>query len=182
MPRRVNKKCQTCAQLSAEAAIVVHGATGDNCWNPENVYGWGYDCHRRRSHYRHRSDINAIRRRQRRKGNQEYAATEVEPGIITPATIAPPIIEAPAAAVLVLFRQSKDTPVHAVAAEVWRGNQKLTQIEAIHCMGMRGDKVTAYIKELLLSLHEQFGVSKFEDVIKELPVSQCPILNCPFGE
>jgi len=164
--------------LDVEAAISLHGATGDNCWNPENVNGWGYDCHRRRSHYRHRANNNAIRRRKRRSGNHlPEAMTDFTP--VEPMVLASPQLVAPPAAVLVLYRQGKDSPVHAVAAEVWRGSQQVAVMEAIHCMGMRGDKVAAYIRELLASLHEQFGVSKFEDVIKELPVDQCPIKNCP---
>lgn len=182
MPRRVNKKCQACAQLTAEAAIAVHGPTGDNCWNPENIQGWGYDCHRRRSHYRHQADNNAIRRRQRRRGGGDLVGGDPvgSPPVTTDLiVIAAPEIATPVAAVLVLYRQGKDTPVHAIAAEVWRGNQHLASVTAVHCMGMRGDKVTTYLKELLASLQTQFGVSKFEDILKELPVHQCPIADCP---
>lgn len=83
------------------------------------------------------------------------------------------------AAILVLYRQSAIAPVHAVAAEVWQGHEKLAQIQAVHCLGMRADKVTDYIKQLLQSLQQQFGISRFEDVVKEVPVHQCPIANCP---
>lgn len=182
MPRRVNKKCLQCALLGVEDAIVQHGAAGDNCWNPENVNGWGYDCHRRRSHYRHRADNNAIRRRLRRTAGGRAQASSTSELIQTasePIHISAPAIQSVPAAVLVLYRQGKDTPVHAIAAEIWQGNRKIATVEAFHCMGMRGDKVTASIKELLSSLHEQFGISKFEDVIKEVPVAQCPISNCP---
>jgi hypothetical protein len=174
MARRVNKKCQQCALLSAEEAIALHGEEGDNCWNPGNEKGWGYDCHRRRSHYRHRADNNATRRRQRRTGTQP--PTQL---IAAPEQVAAPTIPTVFAAVLVLYRQHKDAPVHAIAAEVWQGSQKITTVEVVHCMGMRGDKVTAYLKELLSSLQEQFGVSKFEDIVKEVPVHQCPIPGCP---
>ncbi|MDX2242505.1 MAG: hypothetical protein NW224_17600 [Leptolyngbyaceae cyanobacterium bins.302] len=186
MPRRVNKKCQHCALLAVEDAIAQHGAEGDNCWNPENIYGWGYDCHRRRSHYRHRADNNAIRRRQRRAAGRQVHVLPISQSMPLvdepadePVQLSAPTIQPVLAAVLVLYRQGKDTPVHAIAAEVWRGNQKVATVEAFHCMGMRGDKVTASIKELLSSLYEQFGISKFEDVIKEVPVTQCPIPNCP---
>lgn len=85
----------------------------------------------------------------------------------------------PPAAILVLYRQSEIAPVHAVAAEVWQGNERLAQITAVHCLGMRADKVTDYIKQLLQSLQQQFGISRFEDIVKEIPVHQCPIENCP---
>lgn len=172
MPRRINKKCLHCATLPIEEAMELHGETGDNCWNPKI-------CHRRRSHYRHREDINGIRRRLRK----------VSPAMVTAGTIiadpeeyielAPPPPPIALAAVLVLYRQHSEAPVHAVTAEVWRGDQKIAGMKPVHCMGMRGDRVTAYIKELLVSLNQQFGVSRFEDVVKELPVEACPIENCP---
>ncbi|HIK16962.1 MAG TPA: hypothetical protein IGS53_16985 [Leptolyngbyaceae cyanobacterium M33_DOE_097] len=167
MPRRVNKKCLHCANLSVEEAVELHGAKGDNCWDPKT-------CHRRRSHYRKRDDINAIRRRLRR-GSVGPSLTEQTEAI----EIIPPQPPAAISAVLVLYRQHPNAPVHAVAAEVWKGNQKLANVEPIHCMGMRADKVTAYIKELLTSLGQQFPVTRFEDVVKEIPVEQCPIANCP---
>jgi hypothetical protein len=85
----------------------------------------------------------------------------------------------PYAAVLVLYRQAKDAPVHAVTAEIWQGDRKVKQLNVVHCMGMRGNEVTAYIREILEQLHQQFDVSRFEDVIKEIPVEQCPIVGCP---
>lgn len=93
--------------------------------------------------------------------------------------IDPPTPLAAPAAILVLYRQSSSTPVHAVAAEVWQGNQKIAEVKPAHCMGMRADKVADYIKQLLISLNQQFAVTKFEDVVKEVPVQQCPIIPCP---
>ncbi len=99
----------------------------------------------------------------------EAAMLELEP---------PPFAIAPAA-ILVLYRQSPHTPVHAVAAEVWQGQRKVAEVKPVHCLGMRADKVTDYIKQLLTSLNQQFGVTKFEDIVKEIPVQQCPIVPCP---
>lgn len=95
------------------------------------------------------------------------AVIEIEPPLTTPA------------AILVLYRQNSHAPVHAIAAEVWQGDQKIAEVKAVHCMGMKGDRVSAYIKEILASLSQQFGVTRFEDVIKEVPVNHCPISNCP---
>jgi hypothetical protein len=83
------------------------------------------------------------------------------------------------AAILVLYRQSSQTPVHAVGAEVWQGDGKIAEVKPVHCMGMRADKVADYIKQLLASLNQQYGVTKFEDVVKEVPVHHCPIEPCP---
>jgi hypothetical protein len=167
MARRINRKCLHCATLDVEAAIGLHGPEGDRCWDPSI-------CHRRRSHYRKRDDINAARRRIRRS-NQKASGLTVH----NPIELPPPANLLPVAAVLVLYRQRADAPVHAVAAEVWQGNQRIAAVQPIHCMGMKGDRVTAYIKEMLASLHHQFGISRFEDVIKELPVENCPIQPCP---
>lgn len=93
--------------------------------------------------------------------------------------ISPPLPESPPAAILVLYRQSSTAPVHAVAAEVWEGNQKVAEVKPIHCMGMRADKVTDYIKQLLSSLNQQFGITRFEDIVKDVPVEWCPIEPCP---
>jgi hypothetical protein len=93
----------------------------------------------------------------------------------------PPLPPTTAAAILVLYRQSPTTPVHAVAAEIWKGSQKIAEVKPVHCMGMRADKVADYIKQLLVSLNQQFAVTKFEDVVKEVPVQQCPITPCPLN-
>jgi hypothetical protein len=90
-----------------------------------------------------------------------------------------PPLESLPAAILVLYRQSSTAPVHAVAAEVWQGDQKVLEIKPVHCMGMRADKVTDYIKQLLASLTQQFGITRYEDTVKEVPVEWCPIHPCP---
>lgn len=101
----------------------------------------------------------------------------------TPSTaileVAPPPVPIAPAAILVLYRQQANAPVHAVAAEVWQENQPIAVVPAVHCMGLKGDRVSAYIKEMLASLAQQFGVTRFEDVIKEVPVACCPIESCP---
>jgi len=84
------------------------------------------------------------------------------------------------AAILVLYRQANDAPVHAVAAEIWQGQERIAVVKAFHCMGMRADKVQAQIKYLLGELHQKFGVTRFEDVVKEIPVEQCPLVPCPY--
>jgi len=35
MPRNAPKKCITCSELSMAEVIELHGAKGDNCWNPK---------------------------------------------------------------------------------------------------------------------------------------------------
>jgi hypothetical protein len=94
----------------------------------------------------------------------------------------PPYLETPPAAILVLYRQSSAAPVHAVAVEVWQGSRKVLEVTPVHCMGMRADKVTEYIKQLLAAVNQQFGITRFEDTVKEVPVEWCPIDPCPLHQ
>lgn len=166
MGRHISKICRQCATLSVEDAKELHGENGDRCWNPQV-------CHRRRSHYRHRDDNNRSRRRAKKMGTganvQQLVKAEIEPPVPSPAT----------AAVLVLYRQHKNSPVHAVAAEIWTGSHLIASVKPVHCMGMRGDRVSEYLQEILQLLTQQFGVVRFEDIIKEVPVQKCPIRPCP---
>jgi hypothetical protein len=183
MARRVNHKCQHCATLTAEEAIALHGTAGDNCWNPDDIRQLGYNCHRRRNHYRHRDDDNRNRRRLRKLEKQGLGTQAVSNhrAVEDPVLISAPTPPAICAAVLVLYRNHKDSPVHAVAAEVWQGDRKIGGLQPVHCMGMRGDQVAAYLQEVLLTLREHYGVGRFEDVVKEVPITQCPISGCPIS-
>ncbi|MBF2078991.1 MAG: hypothetical protein IGR76_10850 [Synechococcales cyanobacterium T60_A2020_003] len=182
MARPVNHKCKHCATLSAEEAIALHGEEGDGCWNPRDSRQLGYDCHRRRHHYRYRAEHNAHRKllKRRRDRLMQSATDQVTPssGMLI---LSPPPIPKICAAVLVLYRQAADAPVHAVAAEVWQGDRLIAGIPAVHCMGMRGDEVGDYIRQML-ALLQQFGISRFEDVVKEVPVHGCPIVPCPYTQ
>ncbi len=136
MGRHISKICRQCATLSVEDAKELHGENGDGCWNPKV-------CHRRRSHYRHRDDNNRSRRRAQRIGISARKEPPVE------VEIEPPVPTAALAAVLVLYRQHKNSPVHAVAAEIWQGSDPIASVKPVHCMGMRGDRVSEYLGEIL---------------------------------
>lgn len=186
MARKINKKCQHCAALSVAEAIALHGTEGDDCWNPDDIRNLGYNCHRRRNHYRHRETDNRNRRRMRKLAKQQDSLAErtsspswMLQGEEAEVTVPPPPL--PLAAVLVLYRNRKDAPVHAVAAEIWKGDRKVGEMKPVHCMGMRGDQVTAYLQQILGTLRESYGISRFEDVVKEIPVQHCPIDGCPIS-
>lgn len=114
------------------------------------------------------------------RGRQTTMPLPMEPDP-SPIAIAPPPAPVAPAAILVLYRQHAHAPVHAVGAEVWQGDQRIAEVKPVHCMGMKGDRVSAYIKEILVSLNRQFQVTRFEDVIREIPVERCPIDNCPLS-
>ncbi|MGG6295560.1 hypothetical protein ACQ4M4_14295 [Leptolyngbya sp. AN02str] len=155
MPRRLNRKCVACAELSVEDAIALHGDEGDGCWEPSK-------CHRRRSHYRHRDDNNRRRRRQ---------GLAVKDGLLPSPTAY--------GAVLLLVRDGADQPIHAIGVEIWQGNQKIEAIAAQHTIGMRSRDIQTYLQELLGKLTESYGIAKFDPPPKEIPISQCPIPACP---
>ena len=111
--------------------------------------------------------------------SQLHEAASTETLFTPPLAVVPPAAPIAPAAILVLYRQHANAPVHAVAAEVWQGEQQVAAVAAVHCMGLKGDRVSAYIKAVLASLNQQFGVTRFEDVIKEVPVAHCPIEPCP---
>lgn len=115
----------------------------------------------------------------RKRFRQPKHASSNETSALPVIEVTPPALLSTPAAILILCRQDPNAPVHAVAAEVWQGNHKLAEVKARHCMGMKGNAVTNYIKELLLPLQQQFGITRFEDVIKEIPVANCPIVPCP---
>jgi hypothetical protein len=173
MSRPVNAKCKHCATLSVEEAIALHGETGDGCWNPRDIQQRGYECHRRRHHYRHRAEINAEAKLRRR---HQARLKNLEPEH----TLSPPSFSLPYAAILILYRQHPNAPVHAVAAEVWQGDRPIAAIPAVHCMGMRSDDVSQYLHAMLALLRQSFPITRFEDVVKERPVHTCPIIPCPY--
>lgn len=165
MPRRINPKCLQCAQLSVSEARQVHGADGDGCWD-EKV------CHRRRSHYRNRRDINASRRSLYRQEVQQQRA-ESAPEAISIAIDLKPV------AYLYLYRQKRqDAPLHAIAISVWQGNQRLLEVAPIHCAGMRNQQIQRYLMDVLSTLRDRYGITKFEPEIRLEP-TECPIEICP---
>ena len=165
MPRRFDPKCLDCVQLSTDTARKVHGPEGDGCWNEKR-------CHRRRSHYRNRRDINAERRSLYRQ------ATVEKDNKNKPITLTVPIKLNPVA-YLYLYRQKRqDAPLHAIAISVWQGDQQLLEVKPIHCAGLRNQKIQAYLTEVLGTLHQQYGITKYEPEIR-LDPAECPIANCP---
>ncbi len=165
MPRRINPQCLHCAQLSVDEARQLHGAQGDGCWEESR-------CHRRRSHYRNRRDSNASRRSIYRQSAQENQSGHA------PETISIAIALKPVA-YLYLYRQKRqDAPLHAISVSVWEGEKHLLDVTPIHCSGMRNQKIQEYLVDVLKTLRERYGITKFEPEIRLEP-TECPIKSCP---
>lgn len=160
MSRPEKEKCRLCSKLSVAQAQRRHGPEGDRCWDELH-------CHQRRSYYRHRVRINTNRRQQR-------GASEDTIEVVS--------IPAVPAAVLHLYRQRVDTPIHAVGAELWIGQVKLAAIEPVHCLGLTAGQITAYLQQVLGVFSEKYGNGKQLDKFAaqvELNPQTCPISPCP---
>lgn len=98
--RKIPEKCIRCALMDMDQVREKHGPSEAGCWNPKI-------CHARRSHARHRDRRNTTRKIKGQSGGVSEVpvdAPEVTYGVL--------VIYRPAGA---------DTPVHAIAAEVWHG-------------------------------------------------------------
>lgn len=157
MPKSQSEKCRLCAKLSAEDAIALHGPTGTGCWV-------GEPCHKRRSYYRNRDRLNS------RKRQQYRVKAGHEPVVLA---IAPPAV---ASAELHLYRARVDAPLHAIGAELRKGDQVVAKIEPVHAQGLSAAQVKEFLREVLKAFSEQAGESlgKF-DVQQERSPGLCPV-------
>lgn len=153
--RAIPQKCQRCAMLSAQQAQNLHGAEGDSCWNPSV-------CYSRRSYARHRDRRNQARSQKR---CQQLEQIVVETGATT----------AQFFAVLLVYRQpGADTAVHAIGAEIWRGQQQVNSVQTILCGGMTPNQVHAYVAKMLSVLETNYGIKKFAS-LERLDPQLCPV-------
>jgi hypothetical protein len=169
MARPINKLCLACVKLTQQEAIALHGpGTETACWKPQR-------CPRKRSHYRNRKDNNAKQRGQYQEKKIANQAVETTQTLFIP-------IQAPPVALLYLYKEKpKDAHLHALSVSVWQGNEKLAEIEPIHCMGMTNTQVKHYLKEVLKVLRDRFGITEFEPSIRMEP-TECEIAECPLKD
>lgn len=163
MGRQTNEKCWACSLLTPEEARKLHDAErgGDGCWN-EDV------CRSRRSYYR--------------KGRSRVAGRK--------AAIAEIVVPIPEVFYVVLHtyveqpRQPNDEIViHAMCAELWKGNQPIAMTQPQHTFGLPPRLVKEYARQLLDALYQQYGEGKrsgFERYAREEQhsVAQCPVRPC----
>lgn len=160
-PRKaIPEKCCKCAMLSASQAQALHGTDGDGCWNPSV-------CYSRRSYARHRDRRNQVRRRKQQQAVLETLSVDSSEfaGLIT--------------AILVIYRKSgAATPVHAISAEIWQGQERCAVVAPLHCMGMVPSQVIAYVRKMLALLDTTYGIKKFASE-ERLDPFLCPLRPCP---
>ncbi len=149
MPKPLNPKCQLCAKLSTSAAKLIHGSTGDGCWDTSV-------CHNRRSFYRRRSD-----------NQTKIPIMKVEP----PTTHF---------AVLYLYKEAGDKPLHAIDAQLWYGQKPICRLDPIHCFGLTAGKIKAYTELVLQAFSQEYGISLYQyKEMFEINPMNCPVRPCP---
>jgi len=167
MSRPSQEKCRLCSKLSATEAKLKHGIEGDRCWDDER-------CHNRRSYYRHRGVRNYNRKQHRRQS--------IAPELSQPTHTAILEIPAPAlgAAIAHFYRETKDSPLHAIGAELWMGNHRVAKIEPVHCLGLAEAQVRMLLMRILegFSSHSRVKIERFRSTV-ELHPTNCPIRPCP---
>ncbi|MGC1307375.1 MAG: hypothetical protein WA885_09110 [Phormidesmis sp.] len=172
MPRRINKKCVECAQLSAAQAQQLHGKEGDGCWNEKR-------CRRRRSHYRNRQQVNEDRRSHYR---QQGSAGEPAGDGVETVSLSVAEESVPYANLYIWREKRKDAPIHAIAASVFQNGSKVLEVAPIHCAGYRKRQLEKYVqKDVMGYLNARYGITFFADEIRLEPI-ECPIQGCPWGD
>lgn len=145
--------------LTAEKAKELHGANGDNCWNASV-------CYSRRSHARHRDRRNQTRNMKRAGNLVEDISIDIEE------------FSELYFATLIIYRLAGEaTPVHAIGAEIWKGQQLQAKIQPIHCLGMVRGQILSYTTKMLKVLGTNYGIKKFAS-LERLSPDRCPIRPC----
>lgn len=173
MPRRVNKKCVECAQLSAADARQLHGKKRDGCWDEKR-------CPRRRSHYRHRRALNEQRRLEYQQ--QADGVVSEEGQVETVSLLVSDEASVPYANLYIWREKRKDAPIHAISVSVFQDGSKVLEVAPIHCAGYRKRQLEKYVqKDVMGYLKSRFGITFFADEIRLEPM-ECPLEPCPWHD
>ncbi|MGB6294696.1 MAG: hypothetical protein WBF90_00770 [Rivularia sp. (in: cyanobacteria)] len=160
MPKQLPKKCKKCAMLTAEKAKEIHGVDGDNCWNPKV-------CYSRRSHAKHRHRRNQTRNLKRAGDLVEDIAVNIQD-----------FSEIYFATLIIYRPPGESTPIHAIGAEIWQGQQLQAKVQPIHCVGMVKSQILSYVNKMLEVLGTNYGIKKFAS-LERLSPDRCPTRPCP---
>ncbi|MBE9210523.1 hypothetical protein IQ244_29280 [Nostoc sp. LEGE 06077] len=91
-------------------------------------------------------------------------------------------VEAPAThyAVLYLYKEAGDKPLHALGAELWLGQKPICRLEPIHCFGLTAGKIRAYTDKVLQAFATEYNVTlyQYKEMFEIVP-THCPVRPCP---
>lgn len=170
MSRHISSKCLTCSHLTAEEARRLHGLDGDQCWDD-------LKCHKRRSHYRNRSERN-LKRVISRQSKSESDLPEIirlPTGFTQVAPFVTLYVDDP-------HQGRKLTNVHAVGAELWIDEEPQVRIEPIHCFSLSVKEFNSLARQILKAFSDHYGNDKEFKVFTEAIYRDklhCPIRPCP---
>ena len=75
---------------------------------------------------------------------------------------------------LILYRDTKDSPVHAIAAKVWHDGECVAEVEARHAIGIHQNKLRETLKQWKAVLQAEYG-EQGEVAIADFAVKHCPL-------
>ncbi|BDA76281.1 hypothetical protein CAL7716_104470 (plasmid) [Calothrix sp. PCC 7716] len=131
---------------------MLHGQEGDRCWDDKY-------CHNRRSFYR------------------KLARTSNEKNTINTVVLKP---QENYFAILLLYRDSGERPLHALGAELWLGQAPTFRLQSVHCFGLTAGAIREYTQQVLeaFSLASGINLNKYKDIF-EISPERCPVRPCP---
>jgi hypothetical protein len=152
MPNPLKQKCLICSQMTAKKARLLHGQQGDECW--DDLY-----CHNRRSFYR------KLARTDNDKNTIDAVVVEQTQNYF---------------AILLLYKESNEKPLHALDAELWLGQTSIYKLQTVHCFGLTAEAIREYTQQVLEAFSNQCGLflNKYKDVF-EISPEVCPVRPCP---
>ncbi len=83
-------------------------------------------------------------------------------------------------AILLLYKEPGDRPLHALGAELWRGREAIATLQPVHCFGMTASQIRSYSESVLDSFTDECGtrLRQFKEFFTLAPAS-CPLRPCP---
>jgi hypothetical protein len=204
MPRPIADKCRLCAKGSVEEAQKRPCWVGQLCHQRRSNYKNRdrYNSERKRK----RHALKALKKLEKLGSIQETPNLERTPADLDtpPALPSPPLPPAPspappptapepvttlslpppgtAAAYIHFYRERKDAPLHALAAELWLGGKKIAVLPPLHTLGATESDIRAVLLQVLAQFSQRAGkgkrLSQFRGSI-ELHPHHCPLRPCP---
>ncbi|BAY59171.1 hypothetical protein NIES2135_60480 (plasmid) [Leptolyngbya boryana NIES-2135] len=172
MPRKAPAKCYKCAALHIDQVHQLHGSPKtdpENFLRDPNIPSDGcYNlklCPPKRSRLRN-TEINSQKQAIEQQ-EQQFERLNIES----------PYLDL-VYAVLIVYREAGyDSPVHAIAGSVWKGNEQIVEITPVHCEAMTPSIMEAYTANMLSVLYKEYGIRKFAAQVRRDPQC-CPIRPC----
>jgi len=169
MARPAKETCRLCSKLTPQEARLKHGAEGDGCWDDKH-------CHNRRSYYLNRPVRNYNRKQRRHQQQvQQQSALDLNSQVVT-LDIPTPAIPA---VIAHWYRETKNSPLHALGAELWIGNHRVAKIQPVHCLGLTEIQIKTLLLRILdgFSNHCGLKVDRFRSSVELHPLN-CPLRPC----